>query len=93
MSVPRRSDETDRTQVPTRVNSSNHLDVQFKESGLETIPSRTPNENQQRRSSVELDKDVENRDHNNAAESDNDTDDDMNPDHINPDEKDPNLIV
>jgi len=93
MSVPRRSDETDRTQVPTRVNSSNHLDVQFKESGLETIPSRTPNENQQRRSSVELDKDVENGDHDNAAQSDNDTDDDMNPDHINPDEKDPNLIV
>jgi DHA1 family multidrug resistance protein-like MFS transporter len=93
MSTPRRSDDTERTRVPTRANSSDHLGTQQKEYGLETIPSQAPNENPQRSSNVDLEKDVENGDADSSAENNNESDDDMNPDHINPDEKDPNLIV
>ena len=90
MSTTRHSDETERTRVPTRVNSSDNLGAQQKESGLETILSRVPNETQQYSRSVDLEKDTENA---GDADSNDQTDDEMNPDHINPDEKDPNLIV
>jgi MFS transporter, DHA1 family, multidrug resistance protein len=93
MSTSRRSDETERTRVPTRVNSSDNLGTSKKESDLATIPSRVQNEAQRRSSSIDLEKDVENGDGDDEAESDNQTSDDMNPDHINPDEKDVNLIV
>jgi DHA1 family multidrug resistance protein-like MFS transporter len=92
MSTARPSHETERTQVPTRANSSDSLGAQQKESALETMPSGIPNEAQQRSGSVDLEKDVENGDMTSDAESDNQTDDDTNPDHINPHEKDPNLI-
>lgn len=93
MSTTRRSDETERTRVPTRVNSSDCLGAQQKESGLETIPSQAPNQTQQCSGSVDQEKDVENGDMAGDAESNDQTNDDMNPDHISPDEKDPYLIV
>lgn len=102
MSTIRRSDETERTQVPSRVNSSGNLTALQKETGLETIPSRNmpdPEASEMSRrnssgSSTDPERDLEKADSDDAtASSDESEQERENPEHINPDEKDPNLIV
>jgi MFS transporter, DHA1 family, multidrug resistance protein len=99
MSAIRRSDETERTRVPTRVNSTQNLDALQKESGLATIPSQNiPDsehlETPRRSSSIDLEKDMEKADSDDES-GNNDEREEMereNPEHLNVEEKDPNLI-
>ena len=99
MSAIRRSNETERTRVPTRVNSTENLDALQKESGLATILSRNIPDSEhpetlRRSSSIGLEKDVEKADSDDES-GNNDEREEMereNPEHLNVEEKDPNLI-